>query len=85
MSWSDDKELSSGVDVIGWNSLSKKKKKTLSQQILSNKLLLVVTDGKKSSFSSEFKLELITTYQLKLLEKCYENFVNIALCNKEIT
>ena len=57
----------------------------LSQQILSNKLLLVVTDGKKSSFSSEFKLELITTYQLKLLEKCYENFVNIALCNKEIT
>ena len=47
-------------------------------------MLLVVTDGKKSSFSSEFKLELITTYQLKLLEKCYENFVNIALCNKEI-
>ena len=39
----------------------------------------------KSSFSSEFKLELITTYHLKLLEKCYVNFVDIALCNKEIT
>ena len=25
MSWSDDKKLSSGADVIGWNSLSKKK------------------------------------------------------------
>ena len=27
MSWSDDKELSSGADAIGWNSLKKKKKK----------------------------------------------------------
>ena len=25
MSWSDDKELSLGVDAIGWNSLKKKK------------------------------------------------------------
>ena len=24
MSWSDDKELSSGADAIGWNSLKKK-------------------------------------------------------------
>ena len=27
MSWSDDKELSSAADAIGWNSLSKKQKK----------------------------------------------------------
>ena len=27
MSWSDDKELSSEADAIGWNSLSQKKKK----------------------------------------------------------
>ena len=27
MSWSDDKELSSGVDAISWNFLKKKKKK----------------------------------------------------------
>ena len=26
VSWSGDKELSSGVDAIGWNSLKKKKK-----------------------------------------------------------
>ena len=26
MSWSDNKELSSGADDIGWNSLKKKKK-----------------------------------------------------------
>ena len=64
----------------------------LSQQILSNRfywLLLM----EKSNFNSEFKLELITNYHhfskkknyhLKLLEKCYENFVNITLYNKEI-
>ena len=45
-----------------------------SQQILSNKLLLAITDGKNTNFSSEFKLELITTFQLKLLEKCYNFF-----------
>ena len=28
MSWSDDKELSSGANIISWNSLSPKKKKT---------------------------------------------------------
>ena len=44
------------------------------QQILSNKLLLAITDGKNTNFSSEFKLELITTFQLKLLEKCYNFF-----------
>ena len=51
-------------------------------------MLLAVTNEKKkkkSNFSSEFKLELITTYHLKLLEKCCKNFVNVALCNKEIT
>ena len=60
----------------------------LSQQILCNKLLLAVTDEekkKKSNFSSEFKLELITTYHLKLLEKYCKNFVNLAFCNKEFT
>ena len=56
-----------------------------SQQILSNKLLLAITDGKNTNFSSAFKLELITTFHLKLLEKCYKIFVNIALCTKEIT
>ena len=45
-----------------------------SQQILSNKLLLAITDGKNTNFSSVFKLELITTFQLKLLEKCYNFF-----------
>ena len=43
-------------------------------------MLLIFTDGKKkkkSNFSNEFKLKLITNYHLKLLEKCYENFVNI--------
>ena len=44
------------------------------QQILSNKLLLAITDGKNTNFSSEFKLELITTFHLKLLEKCYNFF-----------
>ena len=48
-------------------------------------MLLVVTDEKKkSNFSNEFKLNIITNYHLKLLEKCYENFVNITLCNKKI-
>ena len=28
VSWSDDKELSSGTDVIGWNFLKKSKEKT---------------------------------------------------------
>ena len=57
-----------------------------SQQILCNKLLLAITDEKKkSNFSSEFKLELITTYHLKLLEKYCKNFVNLAFCNKEFT
>ena len=51
-------------------------------------MLLIFTNGKKkkkSNFSNEFKLKLITNYHLKLLEKCYENFVNIIFCNKEIT
>ena len=55
-----------------------------SQQILCNKLLLAITDEKKkSNFINEFKLELITTYHLKLLEKYCKNFVNLAFCNKE--
>ena len=58
----------------------------LSQPILCNKLLLAVIDEKKkSNFSSEFKLELITTYHLKLLEKYCKNFVNLAFYNKEFT
>ena len=58
----------------------------LSQQILCNKLLLAITDEKKkSNFINEFKLELITTYHLKLLEKYCKNFVNLAFCNKEFT
>lgn len=58
----------------------------LSQQILSERLLLADTDEKNNNnFNSEFKLELITTYHLKLLEKCCKNFVNVALYNKEIT
>ena len=56
-----------------------------SQQILSNRCYWLLLMEKKNNFSSEFKLKLITNYHLKLLEKCYENFVNIALCNKEIT
>ena len=40
-----------------------------SQQSLSDWLLLIVTDGEKSSFSSEFKLELIKMYNLKFVEK----------------
>ena len=57
-----------------------------SQQILCNKLLLAITDEKKkSNFINEFKLELITTYHLKLLEKYCKNFVNLAFCNKEFT
>ena len=35
-----------------------------SQQILYGILLLVVTSGKKSNLSCEFKLELITIYYL---------------------
>ena len=44
-----------------------------SQQILCNKLLLVITDEKKkkSNFSSEFKLELITTYHLAFVIKIF--------------
>ena len=33
---------------------------TLSQQILTDRLLLVVTDGQKNNFNSGFKLKLIT-------------------------
>ena len=41
-----------------------------SQQSLSDWLmLLIVTDGEKSSFSSEFKLELIKMYNLKFVKK----------------
>ena len=40
-----------------------------SQQNLSGWLLLAVTDGKKSSFSSEFKLKLIKMYNLKFVGK----------------
>ena len=46
-----------------------------SQQSLSAWLLQAVTNGEKSSFNSEFKLELIKIYNLKfvgkVLWKCY--------------
>ena len=35
-----------------------------SQQILSDKLLLAINGGQKSTFSDEFKLESITIYYL---------------------
>ena len=35
--------------------------------------------SKKSNFSGGYKLEPITTYQLKMLQKCCENVMDIAL------
>ena len=40
-----------------------------SQQILSNKLLLIVTNWYKSNLSYEFKLEQITTFHLEFVVK----------------
>ena len=36
---------------------------------LSDKLLLIITDGQKNNFSRGFKLELIITYHLRFVEK----------------
>ena len=40
-----------------------------SQQMLSDRLLLAVTGKQSNNFSSEFKLEPITTYHLKFVIK----------------
>ena len=42
---------------------------TFLQQILSDRLLLAITNGQKSNFNNKFKFERIKTYHLRFLVK----------------
>ena len=53
--------------------------RTLSQQILSDRLLLTITERPKSYFSSGFKLKSIITYHIDFFCK---NIVNVAIFQK---
>ena len=67
MSWSNDKELSSGADAIGWNSLPKKKKKSNPNN---NYLTQKLNKNNKNIYNGDCILVKKLFYQQKAKKSC---------------